>query len=215
MKAWRLGLSGILTLLVVCSVTPRPASAEFFLDFYGGASFTQDVDVELRGGATLDDQIEFDTTGTGGGRFGYWFTALGLPFLGVALDVSYFAPKATGVAINTRLEIVPVSGLVMLRLPLLASPAFPHGQLQPYVAGGPSLFVSDVKIDTRATGVERSDAQTEVGGDARAGITLLFTPNFGIFAEGRYTFFKANPGGLNTEFDVETFHALGGLTIRF
>ena len=215
MKVCRLGLSGILTLLVVCSVTARPASAEFFLDFYGGGAFTQDVDIEFGGGATLDDQAEFETTGTGGGRFGYWFSGLGLPFLGVALDVSYFAPKSRDSAIDARFEVVPVSALVMLRLPLLVSPAFPQGQLQPYVGGGPSLFVTDVKIDTGVTGVERSDSQTEVGGDVRGGITLLFTPNFGIFVEGRYTFFKANPGGLNTEFDVETFHALGGLTLRF
>jgi opacity protein-like surface antigen len=103
----------------------------------------------------------------------------------------------------------------MLRAPLLASAAFPNGQLQPYIGAGPSLFISDVKIDTRLTGEERSDAQTEFGGDARAGIALLFTPNFGIFVEGRYTFFQTNPGGQNTEFDVETLHALAGLTFRW
>jgi hypothetical protein len=211
MKAWRLGLGGVLALLVVCPVTVRPASAEWFLDLYGGGSFTQDADVEFRGGGTLDDQVEFDTTGTGGGRIGYWF----LPWLGAALDASYFAPKADGLTINTRLEVLPISALVLLRAPLFASPAFPFGQLQPYVGGGPSLFITDVRIETRATGVERSDAQTEFGGDVRAGIAFLFTPNFGIFAEGRYTFFQTNPGGQDVEFDVETFHALGGLTFRW
>jgi Outer membrane protein beta-barrel domain len=215
MKAWRFWLAGALTVVVVGSVVARPASAEWFLDFYGGGAFTQDADVKLRGGTTLDDQVEFDTEATGGGRLGYWFSAIGLPWLGVALDVSYFAPKASGTTIDTRLEVIPISSLAMFRAPLLASPAFPFGQLQPYIGAGPSLFIADVKIDSPLTGERRSDAQAEVGGDLRGGITFLFTPNFGVFAEGRYTFFRTNPGGQNTEFDVETFHALGGLTLRW
>jgi hypothetical protein len=211
MQASRIRLWGALALFAVGSVAARPASAEWFLDFYGGGAFTQDADVELRGGTTVDDTIEFETVGTGGGRFGYWF----LPFLGFGLDVSYFAPKARNTGIDTRLEVIPISALLMLRAPLFASPAFPFGQLQPYVAGGPSLFITDVKIDTDLTGEERSDARTEFGADLRGGIALLFTPNFGIFVEGRYTFFQTNPGGQNTEFDIETFHALAGLTFRW
>jgi outer membrane protein W len=206
MKHRRAWLSGALAVFVLCSVAPRPASAEWFLDLYGGATFAEDADVEFRGGATLDDTIEFDTTGTGGGRIGYWF----LPFLGVALDASYFAPKAENVGFDTRIEVIPISALVLLRAPLFASPAFQNGQLQPYIGGGPSVFVADVKV-----GEERSDAQAEFGADLRAGITLLFTANFGIFAEARYTYFETNPGGLNTELEVEAFHALGGLTFRW
>ncbi len=215
MTRWRFWLAGTLTLVVVGSVTARPASAEWFLDLYGGASFTQDADVKLRGGRSLDDKVNFDTVGTAGGRFGYWFGALGLPWLGAALDVSYFAPDATGPTIDTHLEVIPISSLVMFRAPLLASPAFPYGQLQPYLGAGPSLFITDVKIDTLATGERRSDAVAEVGGDLRGGITFMLAPGFGVFAEGRYTFFRTNPGGKSTEFDVETFHALGGLTIRW
>jgi hypothetical protein len=204
-----------LTVVAVHAVLARPASAEWFLDFYGGASFTEDADIEIRDAIGLDDKVEFETVGTGGGRFGYWLEGLGLPWLGIAVDVSYFAPKTERSALDARLEVIPISALVLFRLPLFASPAFPHGQLQPYIGAGPSLFITDVKIDTGLTGEERSDAQTEFGGDARAGITFLITPNFGLFVEGRYTFFQTNPGGQNTEFDVETFHALGGLTFRF
>jgi hypothetical protein len=210
MQGWRFWVPGALAVVIVCSVEARPASAEWFLDLYGGATFAQDADVEFRGGATLEDTIEFDTTGTGGARLGYWLEGLGLPFLGLAVDVSYFAPKASNVGFDTRIEAIPISALVLLRLPLFASPAFPHGQLQPYIGGGPSVFIADVKV-----GDERSDAQAEFGADLRAGITLLFTANFGIFAEGRYTYFETNPGGLNTELEVEAFHALGGLTFRW
>ena len=57
--------------------------------------------------------------------------------------------------------------------------------------------------------------QAEFGGDARGGVTFLFTPGFGVFIEGRYTAFSTNPGGQNTDFDVQTFHALGGFTLRW
>jgi hypothetical protein len=215
MKARRLWLSWIGTLLVLGSVGARPASAEWFFDLYGGGAFTQDADVTFRGGTTVDNSVEFDSVATGGVRLGYWFSAIGLPWLGVAADASYFSPKAKGSVIDARLEVVPLSPLVMLRAPLFRSPVFPQGQVQPYVGGGPSFFVTDVKIDTRATGEERSDAQVEVGGDVRGGIAFMLTPNVGLFVEGRYTFFQTNPGGQNVEFDVETFHALGGLTLRW
>jgi opacity protein-like surface antigen len=215
MNVRKIWVSSLLMLVVAGALGTRPAAAEWFFDIYGGAAFTEDTDIRLRGGTSLDDRVEFETVGTGGGRLGYWFDIVGLPWLGVALDVSYFAPKANRSAIDARLEVLPISGLLFLRLPLLASPAFPNGQVQPYIGGGPSLFVADVKIDSPITGEQRSDAQTEVGGDVRGGITFMLTPHVGIFAEGRYTFFRTNPGGLNTEFDVETFHALGGLTIRW
>jgi outer membrane protein W len=214
MKARRCWLFLTAALLLVGSVAARPASAEWFLDLYGGGAFTQDADITFRGGTTVDDKVKFDTVGEGGIRLGYWLDALGVPWLGLALDASYFAPKSSGSVLDTRLEVIPLSSLVLFRAPLFRSPAFPNGQVQPYVGAGPSLFIADVKIDT-PTGDRRSDAQAELGGDIRGGITFMLTPHLGLFVEGRYTFFQTNPGGQNTEFDVETFHALGGLTLRW
>jgi hypothetical protein len=126
MKGWRLWLSAALTLFLVGSVTARPASAEWFFDLYGGGAFTQDADITFRGGTTVDDQVSFDTVATGGGRIGYWLDGVGLPWLGFALDGSYFAPKANSTVLDTRLEVLPISGLILFRAPLLASPAFPN-----------------------------------------------------------------------------------------
>ena len=201
--------------LAVLAATARPAAAEWFLDLYGGGSFTQDTDVKFRDLSTPNERVKFNTVGTGGGRLGYWFDLIGLPWLGVALDVSYFAPGASSTAINTHLDVVPITSLIMFRAPLLASPAFPNGQLQPYAAAGPSVFISDVKIDTPTTGESHSNEEADVGVDVRGGLTFLFTPRFGVFVEGRYTFFQTSPGGRNIELDVETFQALGGLTIRW
>jgi hypothetical protein len=60
----------------------RPAAAEWFLDLYGGVSITDDGDVELRRGQTLNDTVKLDDVATGGGRLGFYldvqtFHALG------------------------------------------------------------------------------------------------------------------------------------------
>jgi hypothetical protein len=199
--------------LGLAALAARPASAEWFLDVYGGVSMTADSDVTIRSGQTFDDTVSFDTEGMGGGRLGYWLQ--GLPWLGVAGDVSYFAPAGEGSTIETRLEVIPLSPLVMFRLPLLDSPEFPNGRLQPYLAAGPGFFLTSVKVDVPGLGEESTDWQFEVGADVRAGITFMITPAFGTFVEGRYTVFSTNPGGQNTDFDIETVHVTGGLSLRW
>jgi opacity protein-like surface antigen len=189
----------------------RPAAAEWFLDVYGGVSITDDADVKIRDRATIDDTVKFDTEGMGGGRVGYWF----LRWLGAAVDVSYFGPAGDGATVETRLEVVPISPLVMFRLPLFDSPEFPNGRLQPYLGAGPGIFLTSVKVDVPGVGEENSDWQVEIGLDARAGITFMITPGFGTFVEGRYTAFSTNPGGQNTDFDIDTFHVVGGFTFRW
>jgi opacity protein-like surface antigen len=204
----RLGLAVAITSLALTLGPARPAAAEWFLDLYGGVSITDDADVELRGGQTINDTIEFDAEGTGGGRLGVWLP--GLRWLGFAVDVSYFAPSGQGSTVETRLEVVPITGLVMFRLPLLDSPDFPNGRLQPYLAAGAGVFLTSVEV-----GEQNADWQAEVGFDGRAGIAFMFTPGFGTFVEGRYTAFSTNPGGQNTDFDIQTFHVLGGFTLRW
>jgi hypothetical protein len=206
-----------LTTLTFCLglivIGARPASAEWFFDAYAGASMTADADVEIRDRITLDDAVEFDTEAMGGGRVGYWLE--GLRWLGVAADVSYFAPAGQGTTVETRLEVIPITPLVMFRLPLLESPEFPKGRLQPYLGIGPGFFLTSVKVDAPGLGERSTDWQFEVGVDARAGIAFLFTPGFGTFLEGRYTAFSTDPGGRNTDLDVETLHVMGGITIRW
>ena len=45
----------------------------------------------------------------------------------------------------------------------------------------------------------------------------MLTRTFGVFAEGRYLFFSTNPGAhsFGVNLDIETFQALGGVTLRF
>jgi hypothetical protein len=54
----------------------RSASAEWFVDVYGGASITADADVTIRNATTVDEKVKFDTVGMGRGRLGYWLAGL-------------------------------------------------------------------------------------------------------------------------------------------
>ena len=81
-----LGVAIAITFLGLTLGAARPAAAEWFLDLYGGVSITDDADVELRGGQTVNDAVEFDEVGTGGGRLGFYLP--GLRWLGFAVDVS-------------------------------------------------------------------------------------------------------------------------------
>ena len=208
---WRLAV--LMIVFSAMTLVGRPASAEWFLDAYGGVSITSDADVTVPNGGTDEDKVSFDTEAMGGGRIGYWLE--GLPWLGVAGDVSYFAPAGDGTAVETRLEVIPLSPLVMFRLPLLETPEFTKGRLQPYLAVGPGFFLNSVEVDVPGVGEESTDWQFEVGVDARAGIAFMITPTIGTFVEGRYTWFQTNPGGRSTEFDIETFHFAGGISFRW
>jgi Outer membrane protein beta-barrel domain len=209
-------LCGTVLALVIAGPT-RPASAEWFLDLYGGAAFTQDADIKINNNTTLNAKLKFDTEATGGGRLGYWLTGVGVPWLGFALDASYYAPATSAADVEARLEVVPISALVLLRLPLLADPEVPTGRLQLYVGGGPSLVATRVKVDAPGLGERFSETVAELGADIRAGITFMLTRTFGVFAEGRYLFFSTSPGAesFGVDLDIETFQALGGVTIRF
>jgi Outer membrane protein beta-barrel domain len=209
-------LCGIVLALVIAG-PPRPASAEWFLDLYGGAAFTQDADITVNNGTRLKAKLKFDTEATGGGRFGYYLTGIGLPWLGFALDASYYAPATSASDVEARLEVVPISALVLLRLPLLVDPEVPMGRLQLYVGGGPSLVATRVKVDAPGFGEHFSDTVAELGADLRGGVTFMLTRTFGVFAEGRYLFFSTSSGAhsFGVDLDIETFQALGGLTLRF
>lgn len=94
--------------------TAGSAAAEWFLDLYSGAAFTNAEDVEARWtvlGGTIEGlfkEVDFDTSVVFGGRVGYRF--VGLPFFAVALDVWHFRPDVgaqTVRATNVRLNGVP------------------------------------------------------------------------------------------------------------
>jgi opacity protein-like surface antigen len=242
---WRLVT---VALLGVLAVRAAPASAEWFGDLYLGGAFTQNHDLTAAGAlngtplAITAQDLRFDSSVMGGGRFGYWLNAL--PF-GLALDVSYFEPSIRAQSVNTNvslggtsanvgplsfgkvnLSVTDLSFDLMLRWPgLLASPQFPNGRLQPYVAAGPALFFVTAKDSTNFGPPDhQSSSDTVLGVKAGFGTTWMLTPSVGLFAEYRYTHFSptfdfnTNLPGLSrmkVETDVNTHHVLVGVTFRF
>jgi hypothetical protein len=204
----------LVTVTLTLSVT-APASAEWFADLYSGAVFwvNPSIHVDVGNGSISGNRGKSVADFTVGGRFGYWLRPV--PWLGFALDTSYYQLHAEAKSANTplqeaKLQIVPITPLVMARLPLLESSEYPAGRLQPYVGAGPGIFWHRRKFDLQS-GDRVSDDTVDIGADVRAGAVWSFTPHWGIFAEYRFNYFTTS-----ADRDIETveIHAHADLHIH-
>ena len=139
---------------VMLSAAP-PASAEWFADLYSGAVFWVDpsIHVDVGNGTVSGNRGKSVADFTVGGRFGYWLRPV--PWLGFALDTSYYqlhadAKNANAPLQEAKLQTVPITPMVMARLPLLESSEYPAGRLQPYVGAGPGIFWHRRKFDLQS-----------------------------------------------------------------
>jgi opacity protein-like surface antigen len=212
--------------LLAVLALPTSASAEGFADIFLGASMTTkgDVDVDLDGASATDENQDYKTSVLLGGRAGYWW---GL--FGVNLDVSWFQPDFDpdeftvsgpfNAGVKTSLDVVGIGLNAMLRLPLLKGGNVPAGRLQPYIFAGPTLFISILDAEVSALGrtTSETDTTTSLGATAGGGLTFMFTPGIGAFAEYRFTYNKREfeVGGLKIEPELNTHHLLAGVTFRF
>jgi opacity protein-like surface antigen len=228
-------------LVVLVLAIPAPASAEWFVDLYAGAAFTEADDHDNRA-ANLDVtvfDIAYRDSALVGGRFGYWFESL--TFLGVGVDASHVFGPDIGTQTATfeacfpagclggpqpvrraNLAVTSVGLDILLRWPLLASPAFPRGRLQPYVAAGPAVFFSTFDDTANFAPSGQSASDTAVGVKAGGGLAWHLSRWVAVFGEYRFTHFEAefdfqaNPfGRLEVNAPITSHAVLGGLSIRF
>ena len=196
------------------------AAAEVFLDFYGGASFPEDESVKVEAlGAFESKRVTYDTSFTLGARATAWGEHVGFDWLGMAVDISYFAQKTDNSAAGSKTEIMvfPLTLLLMFR--------YPGEVVRPYVGIGGGLFISSLEqdVDLSFAGVSGSgtvkDIQADVGFDARAGLAVKVHEKVSIFGEGRYTSFRPaysdeiNGVKVGVKTDSEVFHLLGGISL--
>ncbi len=230
----------MLTALLACLAVGAPVSAEWFGDLYLGGAFTSKHDVETNFPTTGDQvttlDVTFDKSLAGGLRGGYWFPfALGPLNLGAGLDISHFRPN---IGRQTRtfcrhfcvsdqfddldLAVWVIGFDAMLRYPLMKSPEFPNGQLQPYVTLGPAIFVVHAEDSRNFEPSNQSDTDASPGVKVGAGIAWQFTKNIAMFGEYRFTHFSPEftfrddvLGNAKLSTDVNTHYLLVGVSFRF
>jgi len=142
--------------------------------------------------------------------------------LGLAIDASYFSadPDLDWDFVNDAdLWFIPISPLVMGRIPILRDSDFPMGMFQLYGGAGPGFFYS--KAEVKVDGDEHSDDSFDIGLDTRLGLAWMFDRNFALQLEFRYTYvepeYSDRISGVKYEYktEVESYHGLIGLSYRF
>jgi opacity protein-like surface antigen len=202
----------LLAVTFLTLVVPATASAEWFAGFYLGGAVTtsEDIKFDLFGNQVTQP---LDTGGsiTAGARAGYWLAQF--PWLGFAVDASYFSPA-------TDIVTFPLTALVMARYPLLRDDEFRDGRLQPYVGIGGGVFIT--KVDGSLGTVQVQDTSVDPGFDMRLGAAFLIQPNIAVFGEYRFTHvstsYDVNIFGSTTkklEPSFSTHHFLVGMDFRF
>ena len=211
----------------ILSFAAVEASAEKFLDLYGGTNSTSKDNVKVNQQYLFSvprseiQNLNFDDSITIGGRFGKWLDQY--PNFGIAGDISYFQLEDE----NAEFNVLPISLLFMMRFPLLPSENAPNGRLQPYFAAGPGLFFTDFEVELLDSyGQKVDEGSADLGLDLRSGIYWLIKENFGLFLEFRYTTVDVDYDSednwwpsifynVDVSADLQTTHLLGGLTFRY
>ena len=210
------------------------SGAEGFFDLYAGAAWAENDELNCNGcaalglGALTRLRLDYDEPqGSFGIRGGYWLPGAA-NFVGLALDLSTYRATDEGIA-DIDIIAVPLTPLLMFRVPLLTSDAFPNGQLQPYGAIGPGVTLTVARADLSNFNVgfdDFADAKIDVGLDARGGLAIQLTDWLALFAEYRHTRIDLDYDA-NVDFDfgpdlsvdadthLNAHHLAGGVSFRF
>jgi opacity protein-like surface antigen len=232
--------AGLISLLVFVVGLPVPAMAEYSVDVYAGGAITNDTDLKQtssRSGMTAVQKVNLDAAFLQGARVGYWFEST--DWLGVGLDIFNFRAKADSPALASSTNgfssissgagfSLPVVGIsldvVRLRVPLFRSEDFPHGRLQPYVSGGPALFVTLAESVAGLQPLNQDESHVAVGYKAGGGVAFLLSKSAGIFMEYRFSHFKSEmsfkdstppPSNETFQTTLNTHQLIVGFSVRF
>ncbi|MFQ5571746.1 MAG: outer membrane protein [Rhodothermales bacterium] len=221
------------------------SSAEWFADLYLGAAITQRQDLTVITHTVLGvpspvpvlekfRNVDFDSSASFGGRFGLWLNSPS--FLGLALDVFQYRPHIGSQTrtvtvlgsnfpfplLDADIVVGAISFDLMFRGPSVTSSRASTGQLRPYFAVGPAIFIATVE-DTTNFGPPSDQSDTDIGLGVKVGVGLSwrFRNNMALFGESRFTHVRPkvrfrDPGGETTvETDLNTHHLITGFSFRF
>lgn len=185
-------------LIILCTIVfhPSEAKAEGFSELFVGSALSRNrvitfsvQEKEVKAGGNFHNSFCM------GYRLGYWFECY--PWLGSALEVSRFQPEID----KGEITIIPLTMLVMFRMPLSESPEYLGDKIMPYIGIGPGLFFSDFEYKVAESPIPDllniqgfsgtyADRSSDIGLDFRAGISRPLTKNTALFLEYRYTRFN-------------------------
>jgi opacity protein-like surface antigen len=182
------------TVLVLLLAIPGLNAADTFLGVHLGAASVRAADTDIR----LDQRAigKGDTSETFavmGIRCEAWLERL--PALGAAVDFTLNGEVA-GSKLDPFDMLWSFSVLALYRMSFKESSLYPNGRIQPYIALGPGLFFTEIGQFFGPPDVSEieffSASSTDMGLDARAGLTWMLDPKFGVYAEYRYTQFETD-----------------------
>jgi hypothetical protein len=216
-------------LFAAAALTAPAAHAEWAIDAYLGPTFPQDEDT---GGG---QEADFDGNIAGGARIGYFIPLVKHFDVGAFIDGSGVfqdidglkavgaGPGGAPVTIDfgdIDFNLVPISPLVLLRVPFGYELDFPYGRYQLYGGGGPSLVWSELN------GNGFDDQSLDLGADVRGGFNFLIVQSWGVFVEYRFTYVEpdfndtsltsgGNRFNFRTDVDSVSHYVLFGTGLRF
>jgi opacity protein-like surface antigen len=123
---------------------------------------------------------------------------------------------------NFDLSVTAVSLNLMGRYPLLKSPDFPRGRIQPYIGLGPGLFITRIEdLEPDLNNNIGSKMLTFGGLQVIGGLKFFLLKNLSLFAEYKFSHFTADLSGASANFslgatqNIDASHFYGGVAYHF
>ncbi len=207
---------------------------DIYISGFGGYSFPFKTD--FTGGITVKDK-ELDDSPSFGGKIGLWSTSprktLGID-LGAEIDVTNFTPDPHSGQVFGGFTIIPnlVVGVivpldfhatyagihVLARIPMGVTAELPNGRWFPYIGVGGGVQ----RLSVQSAGTTNNQ-HTAPAFQGLGGVNVFITKHLAVFAEGKFIHashsIELNSAafqGFNTiEFNVNSVHGVGGLSVHF
>jgi opacity protein-like surface antigen len=242
-SGYTLGACSLAMGMLTLALFSRSVQAEVVGELYGGGAFTNSTDAtdtSSLGGTLTFQNINKESSGTVGGRMGYWFNEVGsVGAFGVGLDVFHFNAdiaqqtvpvtfagfSGTGTIAPIDISTVGIGfDLLRFRLHLNKNDEFQNGRVQPYFSVGPAVFLTKISDTANATPANQSENDTTLGVKVGAGLNFHVTKALSLFGEYRFTHFNTEgtfqdttppPSQETVSTDVNTHHFVGGIAYHF
>jgi outer membrane protein W len=217
-------LSRLLVILcLVLSVTPAVAQSRWvdinafvtWMDPSGENAFRFEED-------DLDFQTDFDAEqGWGLAVNVFWSNRISTEFAASVVEPDFHIraeDPTIPFAFSQGLEILPISAVLQLHL-------LPASSFDPYVGvGGAYVLFEDIEgsDDLGDIDIDQIDFDDDIGLVFNAGVNWAFTPNFGLYLDGKYVPLESAaravfPQGASEPIDIEVNPLMlsAGISFRF